>query len=299
MSKAKEATVAWLEELKKTGAISEDEWKVLEAAADKPQVAEFIGGSQLRQSDYNRRMNELKSQYDVKAAEILQYEKDLANWRGNTEKSVTQLKQELQLARTEAQRLRDTAKAYGLAEEDLGVPVAPHTAPPGVDDPQNRKGHDPEFDPTQFLKKTEIEELGQTAFLLPAEINDIVAEHVELFGKQPKGMRQIVEQAMRERRTVREVYEETFKVADRRTEIAEQQKEAEIKRRVEEQIAAWRTENPEARIPYPGRPGSSVLDRNSDTLSLPENFQPNSIPSKQESVAAAVARWNSMEHAEE
>jgi hypothetical protein len=243
-------------------------------------------------------MNDLKSQYDNKATEILQYEKELANWRGNTEKSVTQLKQELQLARAEAQRLRDTGKAYGLTDDDLGAPVAPFTTPLGVD-PQERKVDKPEFDPTQFLKKAEAEELGAMYTLLPAEINDIVAEHVELFGKQPRGMRQIVEQAIREKRALRDVYEETFKVADRRTEIAEQQREAEIKRRVDEQLAAWRSENPEARIPYPGRPGSFVLDRNSDTLTLPEDATPNSVQSKQSSVAAAVARWNSMEHSEE
>lgn len=292
MPKAQEATAAWLEELKKSGSISEDEWKAFETAVANPKVNEYIGGSVLRQQDYNRAMNQLKADYDTKASEILAYEKELAQWRGNTEKSVSQVKAELTQARAEADRLRATGKAYGLTDDDLGTPVAPFTTPPGTDPNLNRKGDAPEFDPSGFLKRTEFEEIGAMYSLLPAEINDIVAEHVDLFGKQPKGMRQVVEQAMREKRSVRDVYEESFKVADKRTEIAEAQKEAEIKRRVEEEITRFRTENPQVRLPRPDASRSYVLR---DNLSIPEDV-PNAAHQQADAVSAALSHWNSMEH---
>lgn len=294
MPKATEAAQAWLEDLKKTGAISEEELKVLEAATSKPQVAEYIGGSQLRQQDYSKRLNEAQTAYDTKSQEILAYERELANWRANTEKSVTQLQQELHTARAERERILRTAQTYGLSEDDFGASVANFSTPVGVNQPAvNPEPDKPQFDPTKFVSKEEAEQLGQMYTLLPAEISDIISEHVELFGKQPKGMRQIVERAIKERRALRDVYAEEFKVADRRKELDDAAREAEIKRRVEEELIRYRSENPNARIPLPGRQPSPVLQEFKGTAAE------NPANAKNEAVSAAVAYWNQMQHSEE
>ena len=134
--------------------------------------------------------------------------------------------------------------------------------------------------------------------LLPAEINDIVAEHQELFGKPPRGMRAIVERAIREQRPIRDVYEEEFKVADRRTELDAQAREAEITRRVEEKLTAYRTEHPEARPPRSADQRSTLFGDPS-TMQIPgtEAVVNNSISQAQEGaegIAAAIAHWNEL-----
>ena len=297
-----EATNAWLADLVKTGAIDDESRKVLEAVVAKPEAAEFIGSSVLRQSDYSKHMNELDGKYKAELAKVQNYERELANWRGTTEKTVSQVQAELQQARAEAARIRQVATSYGLDEGDLGQPVAPHTTPPqfGGGDPNDRStAFNAEKFGLDFLPRKEAEELGTMYTLLPAEINDIVAEHQELFGKSPRGMRQIVEKAIREQRPIRDVYEEEFKVADRRAELEAQAREAEITRRVEEKLTAWRSEHPEARQPRTADQHSPMFKEDLMTIPGAPETVPNSRSQGQEqaeAVNAAVAFWNQMDH---
>lgn len=291
--KTQDATKAWLDGLKATGAISDEEWKVLENAYNKPEFTDYVGETALMRSDYSRMQDQLRAEFENKSKDILEYQRQLADWRGLTEKEVSQMKAEAAQLRAERQRLVEVAKSYGLSEDDLGTPVAPNTMNPNfVATPEPKD----QFDTSKYVTTDKLEQLGEMYTLLPAEINDITAEHIELFGKPPKGMRQIVERAIREQRSVRDVYEDEFKVADKRAELAEAQKEAEIKRRVEEQISAYRTEHPEIRMPLPSQSRSFVL-ANRDKLTLPENQ--NVAADQQSSVAAAVAHWRSMDHADE
>jgi hypothetical protein len=302
MSKASEVTQAWLEGLKKTGAISEDELKVLESSIAKPEVAEYVGASQLRQDEFSRKMNELNSGYQTKLQEVQNYERELANWRGTTEKSISQVQAELLQARAEAARIRQVAQTYGLDESDLGQPVAPYTTPPGTPGVATQtEGSNPNLQNLnqEFLSRKEADELGTMYTLLPAEINDIVAEHQELFGgKSPKGMKDIVNRAIKEKRSIRDVYEEQFKVADRRAELETQAREAEITRRVEEKLTSWRSEHPEVRLPRSTEDHASVLNPNLTAIPGLENVVSNALSQgvqQQDAVSAAVNFWNQID----
>ena len=297
MSKATEATAAWLAGLKSTGAIGDDEFKVLEAAVAKPEVAEYVGSSQLRQDEFSRKMNDLSASHKTELAKIQAYERELADWRGGVEKNYSQIQAELQQARAEAARIAKVAQSYGLDESDLGTSVAPYTTPPGT--PSEGGGSRPDLQnlAQEFLTRTDFDQLGYQYTMLPAELNDIVAEHQELFeGKNPRGMRQIFEKAVAEKRPLRDVWEEEFKVADRRAELEAKAREAEVTRRVEEQLTAWRTEHPEVRLPRPGARASVLEDKS--LTAIPDAATDNLAADQNSSVRAAVAYWNQLDHAE-
>jgi hypothetical protein len=300
MSKAAETARQWLNDLVKNANLSEDDKKVLETKLAAPEALDYIGRSALRQADYDRLMNQSKTQLSTKMQEIQGYEQSLATWRGQTEAQVAQVQAELNKARAEAARIRQVAYSYNLTDEDLGAAVAPNTTPVGVDPNQpGMTDHPPKsFSIEDVLKDTQFQELTTMHTLLPAELNDIVAEHVDLFGKQPKGMRQIVERAMAERRPVREIWEAEFDVADKRKELETQAFESEVARRVEEERVKLRTElltgSPSSR---PAGLGSYVLSNRKELT--PQDIQQNT-PAQQsiDSVSAAVSHWETLRRQE-
>lgn len=295
MSKAAETARQWLNDLVKSANLSEEEKKALESTLAKPEALDYVGRSALRQADYDRLMNQQKADYQRKMQEVQSYEKDLADWRGKTEAQVAQAQAEYNQAIAEAQRIRQVAYSYSLTDEDLGAPVNPRTAPVGTPSPQDPPVNKPtaEFSIDSVLQNQQFQELTTMHTLLPAEINDITAEHVELFGTQPKGMRQIVERAMQERRPVREIWAETFEVADKKAELDKQRVESEIQRRVEEERVKMRSEFLSgAPLPRPGiGQGSYVLSQR-DKLT-PSDDTPST---RVDGVNAAVQFWNTLKH---
>lgn len=296
MSKATEAATAWLAGLKQTGAISDEQAATLEAAISDPKGAEYVGSTTLMRSDYSRAQNDLKADYDAKTKELADYQRELANWRGGTEKEVSQVKAELNQLRAERLRLVAVAQSYGLSEDDLGTPVAPFTAHPGTTSPNPKDSDPPAFDASKYITRDEVQKLDQMYTLLPAEIADISAEYSELFGKPIKGVRQLVERAIKEQRSLRDIYEDEFSVSDKRKSIDEAQREAEIKRRVEEQLTAYRTEHPELPYTPSGRAGSPILASRDSLIPEGSTAKASSAYLGNDSVKAAIAHWNSIEH---
>ena len=103
--KTQDATKAWLEGLKNTGALSDEQWQVLDDATGKAEFVDYIGDTAMMRSDYSREMNTLKSDYDSKTNELADYQRKLADWRGLTEKEVSQIKAEANQLRAERQRI--------------------------------------------------------------------------------------------------------------------------------------------------------------------------------------------------
>jgi hypothetical protein len=269
---------AWLQELKAKGNLDDEAFKSLSAIFEKPEVSEYVKGSILRQQDYSRSMNKLQADYSKKLSEIEAYEKDLGNWRSQTETQVQQTQAQLAEAQRQRDELVKLAKSYGLEDE-----LQPFSTPPTqVQPPQPAQDLSKDY-----LPRKEFMEVAQSYPLIVGEVNDIIAEHVELFGKQPKGMREVVEQAMREGRTIREVYEDHFSVADRRQELEKQAREAEITRRVEEEVQKYRTENSLPQ-PRPQREHGAVF---SHPLDMPQDAV-SEAQSRADSVRAAVNSWN-------
>lgn len=300
MSKAADTARQWLAELVKSANLSEAEKTALETTLQKPELLDYVGRSALRQADYDRLMNSSKSQLATKMQEIQGYEQDLANWRGKTEQQVAQIQSELGQSRAEAARIRQVAYSYNLTDEDLGAAVAPHTTPPGVDpQPGADKVTKPsEFSASQFLESPEFQQLSTMYSLLPAETADITAEHMRLFGSSPTNMREITTKALQERRPLRDVWEETYEVADKRKEIETAKVEAEITRRVDEQMVAMRSQALSGSpLPRPGGTGSYVLSQR-DKLTPPED-KTSLAGDRTASVNAAVAFWNTLNHSEE
>ncbi len=294
MSKKTEAaTTAWLEGLKKSGALTDEQMQVLMEASGKTEFVDYVGETAMNRSDYSKRQNDLQTEFQAKTQELTDYQRELANWRGMTEKEVSTIKAEAEQLRAERQRLIGVAQSYGLTESDLGDPVAPFTQHPSLaaTKPNPSAPQADQIDPAKYLSRDEFVQKETLYSLLPAEIADIMAEHRELFGKEAR-LRPIVEKAMKEQRSVREVYEEEYKVADRRSELATAEREAEIKRRVDEELVKYRSENPDARIPLPND-GSFAL-----RTVLPKGDETSTNQAFRQSTAvdAAVARWNQLDH---
>ena len=290
MSKAADTAKQWLSDLVRTANLSEDQRKALETTISAPEALEFIGGSVLRQADYDRNMNQNKSQYTAELQKIQKYERELADWRGKTESQYQMVAAQLAQAQAEAQRIRQVAYSYNLTDEDLGQPVAPHTTPVGT--PAVNVADTTVNNKDEYLKRADFESAAALHTLLPAAVNDIVAEHIELFGKHPKGMQQVVERAVKEQRPIKDVWEETFEVGEKRAELEKARIDAEINRRVQEQVTAYRTEHS---IPVPRPDGQrSLILSNRDTLTMPEDTT--GVQKHNDSVSAAVAAWNQMAH---
>jgi hypothetical protein len=303
MSKAAETARQWLADLVKSANLTAEAKTALETTLAAPEALDFIGRSALRQADYDRLMNQTKTQLSSKMQEIQGYEQSLATWRGQTEAQVAQVQAELNKARAEAQRIRQVAYSYNLTDEDLGAPVAPATTPPGVDPTQSgtKMTDTPKpFSIDDVLTNEKFQELSQMFTLLPAEVADITAEHVRLFGAQPDKMREITNKALAERRPLRDVWEETYEVSDKREDLKKVAFEAEVARRVEEEKVKFRTElltgQPTAR---PGIGQGSYVLSNRDKLTPSVDPQiANNANTRAEGVNAAVQYWNSLKHEE-
>lgn len=245
MPKPKEALASWLETLKTQGKLKTEELEAIQSALtpDKlsDEAVEAIGGSILRQEDYSRLANELKA----KEKEVESFQAELSSWKGDAEKEYFDMQRKLREAEAERVRLEAIAKEY-VPESELGKGAV---VPEPKEKPQ---------DLSEYMKAADAQEALMNAIKVQNRLLVLNSRHQTLFGK-PLEDEDIIDRAIANKRTVDQEWEETYKVADKRAELAAAAQEAhDQKIREEERTKVFsELKLPEIRA---GAPTSPVLD---------------------------------------
>lgn len=260
MSKAKEATEQWLEGLKAQGKLDEEKLAAIKSALT-PEAEEYIGGSVLRQEDYSRLANQVKA----KEREVLEFQTALSEWKGSAEAEFLAMQRAKAAAEAEAVRLRTLAAAYEVPESELGKATA-------MADPQTTQQVPPQqIDTSEFIKTKDAQEAMINALKVQNKLLSLAAKHQTYFGK-PLDDEELVDRAIRNQRTIEAEWEETYKVADKRSEIAQAAQAAHDQRIREEERAKVLSELklPETR---PGAPTSPIAEMYKDQVALSQDQQ--------------------------
>lgn len=239
-------TTKWLDDLKKEGNLSDEAFNAIKAGVEgSPKADEFVKGSSLRQSDYSRQMGTVQqAQKDVEAAqrelqtkeaEVLAYKGTLDGWKVGADDKLKKFVSDAEAASNKAltavNRLKSIAIANGLDEneilKDLDVPS----------NSQNQNtGGSPGLDTSKFLTsdqlKDQVRQASREAAMIDATIYDISTEHQKLFGTVLPSAATLVEGAIKAGKTLKQHWEESFKVPEKRTEVSEN----DIKARIEQGI---------------------------------------------------------------
>ena len=242
MAKAKEATDQWLDGLKTQGKLSDEQLEAIRSALT-PESVEFIGSSVLRQEDYSRLANQAKA----KEKELEQYQGTLSEWKTEAEQEYFAMQARERAAQAEVSRLKTLAASYDVPESELGKV-------PTVEDP-SKSATPPAIDTSKFMEKQEAQEALVHALKLQNKLMSLSAKHQGYFGK-PLDDEQLIDRAVASGRTIEQEWEETYKVADRRAEIALAQQEAHDQKVREEERAKVLSELklPETRTGVPTSP---------------------------------------------
>jgi hypothetical protein len=131
--------------------------------------------------------------------------------------------------------MKGLATCYGVPDEELNIPVsaAPVTPPAAAA---------PAFDEKRFVPREEADRFARDLPLVTAELHELAEEHRELFGKPLRGSKELIQKAMKAGKTMRAVWEEENKVAERRQQIDKDQRKAEIDAAVQERETKIRSE---------------------------------------------------------
>lgn len=257
MAKAKFDTKKWLvEDL----GFSEDEAKDLipkfEAKAEK------VGSGFLRQSDYDRLMNESKAELQKGKADLdaanEKLNAEMAEWASLTaaEKAqATQLRADLEKAQQDVLKHRQIvtriATEAGLDPEK----VLAGTAEPKKEEPKPQQ-----VDLSGLAKAEQLAGLANMALTLPAELMAIAAEHQELTGER-LDTRDIIRELQARAQTKgnqksldpRQIWEELKAIPEKRTEVE--------KKRFDDAIKAAEARGREAALTEASIPGQQPPGR--------------------------------------
>ena len=255
---------SWLDEATKRAGLSQQERETLAGAiTSTPKIQTYLEESSLRQSDYDRNMNRLKAEHQqrldeiaAKEAEVDGFQKRIGGWYDENNGKFVKTQEELETLRVREvqlqERMKSLASRYGVPEEELNIPTTTTTTttPPPA----------PSFDATKFMSREEAEQFGRTMPLVTAELQELVEEHRELFGKPLRGSRELVAKAMKTGKTIRSVWEEEHKVADRKRQMDEEAVQRRIDTAVAERELKVRSEQ-NLPAPRPDAQRSPIVDR--------------------------------------
>jgi hypothetical protein len=244
-------TQAWLEGLKKEGSLTDEAYNQLKSSLESNSKAdEYVKGSQLRQADYSRTMATVQqAQKDVEAAQaalakreqdVTKYQSDLAEWKTGADKNFQKAIQEREQAANKAAaavaRLRSLAVANGLPEDDVLKDL--DTAPVNNNQNQNQNQNQNGFDPSQYVKRSEIAQTVAESALVDASIHDVAAEYFELTGKPLRDASKLVQEAIQAKKPIMQYAAEKFEF----DKLKQARSDADVQRRIDEAVKAKETE---------------------------------------------------------
>jgi hypothetical protein len=239
--------------------------------------------TQQQQNDYNQRMTQLAE----RAAQLDKYDREIAQWeeyvKNNTVSAaeyaaataeLNQLKQ--YKAHTEA-RIRDLGFDELINDESEGYMYNQNWQngyqngqQPQNQSQQHQTNNPPNqnFDPSQLpgeryltrqIAESKIQEAAVTSVVAQAALMDMDDEYRSLTGKGLPNRQTLIAEAIQAGKPLTDFIEEKFNLSQLRADAAKASQEAEITRRVEEQVARKMSEQ---RLPVPtGQAGSPVLQQ--------------------------------------
>jgi hypothetical protein len=283
---------AWFKELE----LTPEEISTLEPVFGKPERIEKVKGSVLRQAEFSRRMQALDKQKQDLEAAIAEKERlvaedaaKLGSWKQTADQTLSTTSKALEDERVKHFRLQQKMQAlatqYGVDPNDLGLetPVPPEKKEPFADLSELDKKYYGKEDAERLMNEV------KASPFIAAELEDIVDEHRSLFGKGIN-RRELVMSALKNKRNLREEWEEQNKVSDRRRELEEKKIEERINARVAEEKTKILSEH-KLPVTRGSESGSPILSMR-DNLRLAGTDR--SKPAQESSaVEAAVAAFNS------
>lgn len=273
----------WLSDISTDGSLSQEEVTSLRTILGKEKVAPKLRDHFMMRKDYSRKTQEVadaRRGVDNDIQTILAERADLATWRQGIETQLSKAMNDLETARiSEGQyraRIQKIADQTGLDAKDLmgGLPEAVAAAVVAKTETAANGNGGNGMDMTKFTSSEEFNRFARMSPLLTAELFDLATEHSELFQKPLKteytdsrgnkwtGARALVvktaehnQRTPQNQRSVREMWEDEFKVPDRRKEIERSQIETELRTKLDAEYKTKLSENALSN----GTPGSSFL----------------------------------------
>jgi hypothetical protein len=281
------------EQLKEWG-LTPEEMAQVEPVLGKPERQEKVKGSTLRQSEFTRKMQALDKQKSDLEAAVAEKErlvaedfKALGTWKQTADRDMAANAKALEDAKVKlfqrTEKMKSLAAQQGVDPKEWGLDDTVE-APP--------KAKEPDVIDKRYLTVDDagkiLQEVKSNPFIA-AELEDIVDEHRGLFGKG-LNRRELVANALKNKRTLREEWETTNEVAKVRADNQEKEINARIESRVAEERTKILSEN---KLPVRrdgAGEGSPILSMR-DSLVL--NGVDRSKPTQEAgAVEAAVAAFN-------
>jgi hypothetical protein len=272
----------WLADAAKNANLTPEQLKPLEELfGGNENFKKYAGESFLRQSDYSRKQNELADKIAAKEDEISRYEAKLADWEKQTKAEFDKAVHGREVAQRNLDKLqnqfRTVTQTLKKGYDDYGVPL-----PQGVqfepdlptDSPVPAASVNPNLPPAQkpnWVDQNEYTKFANAAIATPFELQDVAAEHYQLYGKPLGNTRSLLDKvaSSKGRLNLRSAWEEEYEVPQRRQQIADEQFNQKVNSEVDKRYQAKISE---ALQPSPAREGhhSAVLRQK---LRLPDGSE--------------------------
>jgi hypothetical protein len=305
-------TAAELETFVKELGLPEDKAKaVLGAIGSDGATLEKFGAHVLRQADYSAKLNELATEktrleadFQKKREEEDRFHAGVASWKTAKEKEVAdRMAQATADAEAKLNAARDKVKslvARGAVLEDdvkdlLTAPTATTTTRTD-DQPRDANG--------KYLSREEFQNEASFFLRIPGLVTSMEREYFRMFGNDaPAPNWELVMESAKKIKSaqpMRDAFEQTYKLPEKRAEIAKKQHDDDIaaaeKRGAEAARSKMLAENPEisGRTVSRERPGSPILDRGRAQMEEMKKAgkAPASDHASRDTVSAAVAAFN-------
>jgi hypothetical protein len=291
----------WIDELKATGELKDEEATALTGILSRDKVSAKLKDSfQLRGATQSY-MDRLRTEHEGRLAEITEREEandkfagTLKTWKQEREAEQREYRKQVKAVED---RVRALAEANGVdPEKDWDIPLSSLTS--GRSSARSGDGGDDSIINNRdksdaFLKDLEGKLVGEVrnSALFTTRIADIQAEHQLLFGKPLTGVSNLLEQSQKQRKPLMQVWEESNHVPERRAEMVKQEQEKHDREiadtAVNKYVSEHATDRPLTRADLPTDAGSPMLDM------FHRERKPEQIPSSERTVSKALEAMNS------
>ncbi len=303
MAMSKE-TEEWLSALEREGGMSGASVLELKQHFSHSKADEFVKGSVLRQSDYSRSMAEvqrLKSEAEAERQQLTaaeeatrKYQTELVQWQQGAEPAFHKANKEREIAERKAAnavaRLKSRAAELGLDEtellRDLDIPASASVVPPAGGG---------NMDTSQFITRESLQKTAREVALLEGVVNDLADTHFDLFGKR-LNRTELIKAATTSGKSVEQYWNETFKVEEKRAELANVAVEKRISEAVAAKEAELRSQIPNAMLPRPDDVFSRHKIFSNESLMKTSREEQGRESGRPNGVSAAIAAFNSGAH---
>jgi hypothetical protein len=248
MGKLQEELADWVTDLRKNGEINDQELEQLETILGKPKNLNLVRKSVLATSEFSKQMDKLRQEHEEKIAAEDRFHQDVANWKTGAEAKLNRAIRERHELEAQIRALAESNNAdperdwnFKLSASSRGDEGSSDVGGTGVirrrADGGSSEGDSETFDPRKLR-----DEIGAELRMVPrfnTMLADLQAEHLELFGKPLKGATQLLDRALKEKKPLRDLWEEEHKVSERRAEIERAKQTAHDKEVADEAVRKY------------------------------------------------------------